>query len=210
MKKLLVALGIAALSTGAMAQSWTFTYEGSGYGSIVRDAVYQHNTPSLATGTISGEVIDANRVGITSGFLSISQGLVQGDFTLTGAYNPTGFTWLPNNNGNRFAYNNIFYPTTSPELDVYGLIFENNNYYVNIFNGTSFIDGQLDTGWNLTTIRKQDQAFSGSDIYGTMTFANNPSNPGAVPEPSEWAAMGLLGTGLLGLVVRGRKKKLAN
>lgn len=38
----------------------------------------------------------------------------------------------------------------------------------------------------------------------------NPSNPGAVPEPSEWAAMGLLGTGLLGLVVRGRKKKLAH
>lgn len=33
---------------------------------------------------------------------------------------------------------------------------------------------------------------------------------GAVPEPSEWAAMGLFGTGLLGLVVRGRKKKLAN
>ena len=40
----------------------------------------------------------------------------------------------------------------------------------------------------------------------------NPTAPGnsAVPEPSEWAAMGLLGTGLLGLVVRGRKKKLAN
>ena len=28
--------------------------------------------------------------------------------------------------------------------------------------------------------------------------------------PSEWAAMGLLGAGLLGLVVRGRKKNLAN
>ena len=38
----------------------------------------------------------------------------------------------------------------------------------------------------------------------------NPSGSSAVPEPSEWAAMGLLGTGLLGLVVRGRKKKLAN
>lgn len=38
---------------------------------------------------------------------------------------------------------------------------------------------------------------------------NNPTN-NAVPEPSEWAAMGLLGAGLLGLVVRGRKKNLAN
>jgi hypothetical protein len=32
----------------------------------------------------------------------------------------------------------------------------------------------------------------------------------AVPEPSEWAAMGLLGAGLLGLVVKNRKKNLAN
>jgi sugar lactone lactonase YvrE len=36
----------------------------------------------------------------------------------------------------------------------------------------------------------------------------NPSNLGAVPEPSEWAAMGLLGAGLIGLVIRGRKKNL--
>jgi hypothetical protein len=37
-------------------------------------------------------------------------------------------------------------------------------------------------------------------------------NPGnnAVPEPSEWAAMGLFGAGLLGLVVKNRKKNLAN
>ena len=45
-----------------------------------------------------------------------------------------------------------------------------------------------------------------------VEYNSNPTAPGnnAVPEPSEWAAMGLLGTGLLGLVVRGRKKKLAN
>ena len=44
-----------------------------------------------------------------------------------------------------------------------------------------------------------------------VEWNSNPTAPGnnAVPEPSEWAAMGLLGTGLLGLVVRGRKKKLA-
>ena len=48
------------------------------------------------------------------------------------------------------------------------------------------------------------------DLAFTANFTS--SNPGnnAVPEPSEWAAMGLLGTGLLGLVVRGRKKKMAN
>ena len=49
-----------------------------------------------------------------------------------------------------------------------------------------------------------------SELAFTANFTS--SNPGnnAVPEPSEWAAMGLLGTGLLGLVVRGRKKNLAN
>jgi hypothetical protein len=45
-----------------------------------------------------------------------------------------------------------------------------------------------------------------------VEYNANPTAPGnnAVPEPSEWAAMGLFGAGLLGLVVRGRKKKLAN
>ena len=52
-----------------------------------------------------------------------------------------------------------------------------------------------------------------SGIYvAADSFSFRSHNPGnnAVPEPSEWAAMGLLGTGLLGLVVRGRKKNLAN
>ena len=209
MKKLLVALGVAALSTGAMADTWTFTYEGSGYGRIVgSEQVYQHNNPALATGTISGDFIDSNQVGITSGFLSITQGIVQGDFTLAGTYNPTGFSSLPNNNKNRFLYNNILYPNSSPELDVYGLIFENNDYYVNLFS-KGWLETKQDYDWNLFTLRKQDQTFTSSDIYGNLTFAKNPTN-NAVPEPSEWAAMGLLGTGLLGLVVRGRKKNLAN
>ena len=42
--------------------------------------------------------------------------------------------------------------------------------------------------------------------YGNPTAPTN----NAVPEPSEWAAMGLLGVGLLGLVVKNRKKNLAN
>ena len=41
-----------------------------------------------------------------------------------------------------------------------------------------------------------------------VEWNSNPTAPtnNAVPEPSEWAAMGLLGAGLLGLVVKGRKK----
>ena len=43
------------------------------------------------------------------------------------------------------------------------------------------------------------------DNISVTAVTNNPTN-NAVPEPSEWAAMSLLGAGLLGLVVRGRKK----
>jgi hypothetical protein len=208
MKKLLVTLGIAALSTGAMAQTWTFTYEGSGYGSVIPDQDYLHNNPSIATGTISGDILDSNRVGITDGFLSVTQGTVQGNFLLTGSYNTSGQNSLPTS-GNRINYNNLFYPNFSPELDAKGLIFENNEYFVNIGHGYLWSNGGKDFGWFMSFLRKQDQTFVTSDVYGTMTWAKNPTN-NAVPEPSEWAAMGLLGAGLLGLVVRGRKKNLAN
>ena len=69
----------------------------------------------------------------------------------------------------------------------------NTEFVINVEN--------LSYGWN---------NFFNWDLAFTANFTS--SNPGnnAVPEPSEWAAMGLLGTGLLGLVVRGRKKKLAN
>jgi hypothetical protein len=34
----------------------------------------------------------------------------------------------------------------------------------------------------------------------------NISSTGGVPEPGEWAAMGILGAGLAGLVIRKRRK----
>jgi hypothetical protein len=61
-----------------------------------------------------------------------------------------------------------------------------------------------------TSITDTWSTFNNFDLVFTANFT--PSNPGnnAVPEPSEWAAMGLLGAGLLGLVVKNRKKNLAN
>ena len=65
--------------------------------------------------------------------------------------------------------------------------------------------------WDGTSTDYGDQndslVFVAADSF---SFRYLPPTNNAVPEPSEWAAMGLLGTGLLGLVVRGRKKKLAN
>jgi len=40
---------------------------------------------------------------------------------------------------------------------------------------------------------------------GNVSGAAGPGSGGAVPEPSEWAAMGLLGAGLAGLVIRKRR-----
>ena len=65
---------------------------------------------------------------------------------------------------------------------------------------------------DFSTIQINTRYGADNQYIGSTLNAYTPLNPtnNAVPEPSEWAAMGLLGTGLLGLVVRGRKKKLAN
>jgi len=60
----------------------------------------------------------------------------------------------------------------------------------------------MNTGWRLDiTDRALDDTGSLTD-WGITTS----SAPSAVPEPGEWAAMGVLGFGLVGLVVRGRRR----
>ena len=61
-----------------------------------------------------------------------------------------------------------------------------------------------------------DTSFSHFSDYGfagfIVKFDSTSNNLGthAISEPSEWAAMGLFGAGLLGLVIKSRKKNLAN
>lgn len=78
-----------------------------------------------------------------------------------------------------------------------------------LINGDALIDSKFTYQDNPQTIFDPWVELGTVDLAFTANFTS--SNPGnnAVPEPSEWAAMGLLGTGLLGLVVRGRKR-LAN
>jgi len=62
----------------------------------------------------------------------------------------------------------------------------------------------MNTGWRLDiTDRNRD---FGGDFNDWGITASSASAPSAVPEPGEWAAMGVLGFGLVGLVVRGRRR----
>lgn len=63
----------------------------------------------------------------------------------------------------------------------------------------------MNTQWKLDITDRYNIAFGRLNDWG-MTITSAPS---AVPEPGEWAAMGVLGFGLVGLVVRGRRR-LAN
>jgi hypothetical protein len=45
--------------------------------------------------------------------------------------------------------------------------------------------------------------------YLNITVSGQGPSPSAVPEPGEWAAMGMLASGLGGLVVRARRRKIA-
>ena len=73
---------------------------------------------------------------------------------------------------------------------------------------TSFdaFDGlTMNTDWKLDIVDRYGLTIGTLNDWG-MTITSDPSAPSAVPEPGEWAAMGVLGFGLVGLVVRGRRR----
>ena len=73
---------------------------------------------------------------------------------------------------------------------------------------TSFdaFDGlTMNTDWKLDIVDRYNGISGTLNDWG-MTITSGTSAPSAVPEPGEWAAMGVLGFGLVGLVVRGRRR----
>ena len=251
MKKLLVALGIAALSTGAMAQNISYVDISSAYTGRLQNSVLDgiflpsdvsyvgkgdvqfkvdsagnnywnsihqaglQDVPGGGFGTAATVEFAVNSYGVRSGYSLI--GTYWGSsspsakasiefFGTNGAYYKKNLVGnVDIRDWNHFIYTNDINGTTTVNVL---------NYYS---PGTHRMDMQeyslpeIFATETLTSIRLTDQRvgqnlfLAGLALRGT----NNPTN-NAVPEPSEWAAMGLLGTGLLGLVVRGRKKKLAN
>ena len=66
----------------------------------------------------------------------------------------------------------------------------------------------MNTDWKLDIVDRYAFLSGTLNDWG-MTITSGTSAPSAVPEPGEWAALGVLGFGLVGLVVRGRRR-LAN
>jgi len=92
--------------------------------------------------------------------------------------------------------------------------FDSNGNGANTYTGsdryiiTSFdaFDGlTMNTDWKLDIVDRYRISSGTLNDWG-MTITSGTSAPSAVPEPGEWAAMGVLGFGLVGLVVRGRRR----
>lgn len=199
-KSILCGVLLLWIGTKVNADTWNFTYSGSGFGTFSADQFTQHNNPAMATGSITGEFVNPTTVAITSGYIDVTQGAATGHFTLTGNYTLTGY------NRNFFLYNNLFYPSSNPEIDYLGLLFQDDTRLLNLGYGTFWYGRPTDYGWFIATVNKNGNQMVGSDVLGTMSFSKDPgSNP--VPEPSEWAGMSLLFTGLVtSLYVRRRKQ----
>jgi hypothetical protein len=211
MKKLLVCLGIAALSTGAMAQnvgSSIFYNADNGHyyqmftnaNGISWDDAYSAATSYggyLATLTSAQEntfIVDNimsifNPVSSTPSpalYLGATDRVTEGTWAWVTGETWSYTNWAPGEPNNAYGFDQDFLQIVEA-----GFYQFSNNW------DDGYGDGRIYNGY--------DQNSAGFIVEWNY----NPNNPGnnAVPEPSEWAAMGLLGTGLLGLVVRGRKKK---
>jgi hypothetical protein len=216
-KKLLVAVGVAALSTGAMAQnvgSSIFYNADNGhyYQRITNSNLFtwdEANASAISMGGHLATVTSANENTflVTNAFDGFSAfGGFYGQLFLGATDSETEGVWKWVT-GETWSYTN-WWP--GEPNNAYG---GNQDYLAMVHVSHNFYYG-FQNNWD-------DEYGDGRDLGGgyfgkafgfVVEYNSNPAAPGnnAVPEPSEWAAMGLLGTGLLGLVVRGRKKKLAN
>ena len=207
MKKLLVALGVAALSTGAMAQySGSTVYQNTSNGHYYQifSGQVNWNIAYAYTNSLSHQGYQGHLATITSaaentwlintfGGSTLADKVIGGIQAAGSLTRDSGWSWVT---GETWDYTNWSSGEPNDEF---------NPTEIGRENALQIKGDVTDGSWN-------DLPFTYFPLNGFLVEYSAPLNPGnnAVPEPSEWAAMGLLGTGLLGLVVRGRKKKLAN
>lgn len=214
MKKLLFALGIAALGTAAMAQN-----VGS---SVIYNADNGHYYQRFMNANLVGWDEAKTYAESLGGYLatittSAEQVLIQSNFN-----NYTPFTYTSG-----FTYAQLYLGATDRETEgvwkwVTGETWSFSNWAPgepnNAYGGNQdYLALNYDNSWDDTWGDREPLNGYPTGTIGAMPgfiveYNSNPNAPtnNAVPEPSEWAAMGLLGAGLLGLVVRGRKKQQTN
>ena len=214
MKKVLVALGVAALSTGAMAQNVGSSIFYNADNGHYYQRFMNNNLVSWDEAKTYSETVGGYLATITS---SAEQVLIQSSFN---DYTP--FTY-----SSGFTYAQLYLGATDRETEgtwkwVTGETWSFTNWSPgepnNAYGGNQdYLALNFDNSWDDTWGDRESLTPWGysAGTIGAMPgfiveYNSNPTAPGnnAVPEPNEWAAMGLLGTGLLGLVVRGRKKNL--
>ena len=205
MKKLLVALGIATLSSGAMAQYTAGTvYQNSANGHYyqVFTGSVSWNTAFAYTGSLSYAGYQGHLATVTSqdennwlvnafGGTTLADKVLGGIQAAGSLTRDSGWSWV---NGETWDYTNWSSGEPNDEF---------NPTEIGRENALQIKGDVTDGSWN-------DLPFTYFPLNGFLVEYSAPLNPtnNAVPEPSEWAVMGLLGAGLLGLVVRGRKKNL--
>ena len=214
MKKFLVALVIAALSTGAMAQNvgssvFYNTDNGHYYQMFTNASGLTWDAASSSANTYGGYLATltssqensfivnnimsiyspVNNVPAPALYLGATDRVTEGTWAWVTGETWSFTNWQPGEPNNAYGADQDFLQIV--KAGFYGF---NNNW------DDGYGDGRIYNGF--------DQNSNGF----VVEYNSNPTAPGnnAVPEPSEWAAMGLFGAGLLGLVIRGRKKKLAN
>jgi hypothetical protein len=208
MKKLAItALGVLALAASANAQGTWYTDQALWLSrtTVVNTADYN----SLPIGFFTSPYTEAGVTATaTSGFYTSS--LYPALSTNGPSHTPLGFTFSGNAFGGMFGMTdaNFNWITAGMNFSVDGSV--TNVYSItspSITNTYTFLGYISDSSSPISVT-----ATGGSDSFymvDSFSFGNgtNPSAPGgAVPEPGTVVSMGLLGAGVLGLVIRSRRR----
>jgi hypothetical protein len=203
MKKLAItALGVLALAASANAQGTWYTSYATWLSrtTVVDTANYGSVLPGFVANPYTENGVTATSTGNLAGF---------GDGTLTTSGKKESITFSFTGN----AFGGLFGMRTNTLL-ADGMNFSIEGEVGNVYSLTSATTGYTFLGYISDSSSPISVQFSGDATpqlasVTSFSFGNgtNPAAPGgAVPEPGTVVSMGLLGAGVLGLVIRSRRR----
>jgi hypothetical protein len=183
------------------------------------------HTINFGVNAIAGVIGDTQAVWGSSAISELADGAFVSQFSGSGIYTFTfssavsafGFEGLGDDLFDPQSMSVDFYNGTNL-LGSIGHIFDNSNVFANndLYGGDVYLFGASDSrGFTSVKVNYSGTGFtSGAFRVGALAGGGNGGGGngggvGAVPEPGEWAVMGLLSSGLGGLVLRARRRKSA-